>query len=177
MNRVALIASCGLTNQAHPQPVAAVVERNQRNKIKSDFERAGAPAVAVQRFVGRRCVALCKCKSRLRRHCLRTFAVITSRRIDDSPASVCHTVPGYADGRVCPVGTVNALRVVPGDKLRVAKPASAVARLEQRGPLSLSIRHNRLSAVNSGSAQYGSSKWLSCDCLSFELFTHSRSGF
>ena len=29
----------GLTNQAHPQPVAAVVERNQRTKMTDDIER------------------------------------------------------------------------------------------------------------------------------------------
>ncbi len=45
------IYSSSRTNQAHPQPVAAVVERNQKEQMKSDNERAGTPAVAVQRLV------------------------------------------------------------------------------------------------------------------------------
>ena len=40
-----------LTNQAHPQPGAAVVERNQKEQMKKNIERAGTPAVAVQRSV------------------------------------------------------------------------------------------------------------------------------
>ncbi len=45
------VGRCGLTNQAHPQPVAAVVERNQKEQMKKNNERAWTPAVAVQRFV------------------------------------------------------------------------------------------------------------------------------
>jgi len=41
----------GLTTKAHPQPVAAVVERNQKEQMKKKIERKRTPAVAVQRSV------------------------------------------------------------------------------------------------------------------------------
>ncbi len=48
------LAACisGLTNQAHPQPVAAVVERNQKEQMKKNNERAGTPAVGCSALLG-----------------------------------------------------------------------------------------------------------------------------
>jgi hypothetical protein len=37
----------GLMN--HPPPVVAVVERNQKEQMKKNIERAGTPAVVLQR--------------------------------------------------------------------------------------------------------------------------------
>ena len=57
---MAMTRACGLTNQAHPQSGAAVVERNQKEQMKNKtLNVEGTPAVAVKRVVSLGHVAAC----------------------------------------------------------------------------------------------------------------------
>jgi len=103
---------------------------------------------------------------RLAGHRSRSFAVKTSRHIADSPASVCHAMPGYGITDP-PMAAVTASGYLMGRRASNRGYARFFP-TQTLGPASLSIRHGRLHAVSSGAAQHGKSKVWSYDGLSVD---------
>jgi hypothetical protein len=105
-------------------------------------------------------------KMRLAGHRSRSFAVKMSRRIANSPASVCHAMPGY--GITDPPMAAVTASGCPMGRRATNRDYARFFPTQTLGPASLSIRHGRLHAVSSGAAQHGKSKVWSYDGLSVD---------